>query len=145
MQVSARQPTAILRAKLFWAVSAIALGFAVSTAVFIVVLHVFHCFQPGIFPWTLKSAVPLILIGVAFASLQFAVPRTRVQMLLGLLAALAFILWGTEQFLSNRALISLMDDVVVFLFVFDLGIVIRGNLKSGGEPGGELPFGALEK
>jgi DNA replication protein DnaC len=34
-------------------------------------------------------------------------------------------------FLSNQAVISFIDDIVVFLFVADLSIVIRQNLKSG--------------
>jgi hypothetical protein len=43
---------------------------------------------------------------------------------------LAFVLWGLEQFLTDQAWISFIDDVVVFLFVVDLSIVIRHNLKS---------------
>jgi hypothetical protein len=113
------------------AISAVALGLAVSTAVLLVALRVLHFVQPRLFPWTLKSAVPLILIGVAFAALQFIVSRTRAQMVLGFLVALAFILWGAEQFVPNLAIASFMDDVVVFLFVLDLGMVIYGHLKPG--------------
>src|SRR5580692_10347557 len=86
--------------------SAIALGLALSTGVLLIAFRIFHCFQPDLFPWTLISAVPLILIGIAFACLQFVVSRSRSQRLLGLLVSLAFILWGTEQFLSNRAVVS---------------------------------------
>lgn len=110
-------------------VSAAALLLAFSTSIIIVVLHVIHCFQAGFLPWTLKSAYPLILIGVAFACLQFTLPRTRTQIVLGLAVALAFILWGTEQFLSDLSIISFIDDIVVFLFVLDLSIVIYGHLK----------------
>jgi hypothetical protein len=122
-------------------VSAMALGLAVVAAVGIVTLRLIHYFQPTLLPWALKSAVPLILIGVAFASLQFVLPRTRRQILLGLMVALAFILWGTEQFLSNPAIASVIDDIVVLLFVLDLSIVIYGHLKPGAHPvGRELPF-----
>ncbi len=56
------------------------------------------------------------------------------------MVAAAFILWGTEQFLSNQALISFIDDVVVLLFVTDLSIVIYGHLKPGVHPiSKELP------
>jgi hypothetical protein len=120
-----------LRITVLRTICAIALGLAVSTGVILVVLRVVHCLQPRLFPWTLKSAVPLILIGVAFACLQFVVARSRAQVLLGLLVAAAFILWGTEQFLSNHAIVSFIDDVVVFLFVLDLGMVIYGHLKPG--------------
>jgi len=43
---------------------------------------------------------------------------------------LAFVLWGLEQFLNDQAVISFMDDIVVFLFVVDLSIVIRQNFRS---------------
>jgi hypothetical protein len=111
--------------------SAISLGLALSSGVLLIALRVVHFIQPNLFPWTLKSAVPLILIGVSFASFQFVVSRSRTQLLLGLMVSLAFILWGTEQFLSDGAVVSFIDDVVVFLFVLDLGIVIYGQLKPG--------------
>ncbi|HXC98547.1 MAG TPA: hypothetical protein VN048_04335 [Verrucomicrobiae bacterium] len=122
-------------------ISAIALILALSTAVLLLVFRFLHGAQPHLFPWTLRSAVPLILIGIAFATFQFVVPRTRAQTVLGLLVSLAFILWGAEQFISNPALVSFMDDVVVFLFVLDLGIVIYGQLKPGNHGGSsELPL-----
>lgn len=122
-------------------ISAISFGLAISSAVMIVIVHLINSLQPGLVPWTLKSAVPLILIGVAFASLQFALPRTRGQMLLGLMVALAFALWGTEQFLSNQAIVSFIDDIVVLLFVIDLSIVIYVHLKPGLHlVSNELPF-----
>jgi hypothetical protein len=123
-------------------ISAVSLGLAVSAASILVALRLIHCVQPGFFPWNLKSAIPLILIGIAFASFQFSVPRTRSQILLGLMVAAAFILWGTEQFLSNQATVSFIDDIVVFLFVLDLSIVIYGHLKPHAHAvSKELPFG----
>jgi len=114
--------------------SVAALFLAFSSAVVVVALRLVHCFRPDFLPWTLKSAYPLILVGIAFASLQFAYPRTRTQVVLGLGVALAFILWGTEQFLSNHALVSFIDDLVVFLFVLDLSIVVYAHLRSGASP-----------
>jgi hypothetical protein len=123
------------------AISAIALGLAICSAAIVVTLRLIRCFQPDLLRWTLKSAIPLMLIGIAFASLQFALPRTRAQMLLGLMVAAAFILWGTEQFLSNPAIVAFIDDIVVLLFVLDLSIVIYGHLKPGMHPvSKELPF-----
>jgi hypothetical protein len=125
------------------AISAVTSGLAISTAILVLALRVTHWFQPNLFPWTLKSAVPLILAGVAFACLQFAISRTRTQMVLGLVAAAAFILWGTEQFLPNRPIVPFIDDVVVFLFVFDISIAIYGHLKRGpNSVGNDLPFDA---
>ena len=122
-------------------ISAIAFGLAITSAIVIVITHLIRSLNLGFVPWTIKSAIPLILIGTAFASLQFALPRTRWQMLLGLMVALAFILWGTQQFISNQSIVSFIDDVVVLLFVIDLSIVICGHLRPGVHPrSDELPF-----
>ena len=139
-RAKARQLPARRGAVLLRFASAVALGLAVCSAICLVSLRLIHCVQPDLLPWTLKSAIPLILIGLAFAFLQFALPRTRAQILLGLTVAAAFILWGTEQFLSNQALVASIDDLVVFLFVLDLSIVIYGHLKSGVRPVGKEPF-----
>ncbi|HUD46700.1 MAG TPA: hypothetical protein VMR33_07710 [Candidatus Baltobacteraceae bacterium] len=125
-------------------ISSIAVGLAIFSAISIVALRLIHCVRPNLLPWTLKSAIPLILIGVAFACLQFILPRTRRQILLGLMVAVAFILWGTEQFLSNQTIASFIDDLVVLLFVIDLSIVIYGHLKPGVHPvGKDLSFDEL--
>ncbi len=122
-------------------ISAIALGLAISSAICLIALRLVHCFEPNRLRLNLKSAVPLILIGIALACLQFAMTRTRRQVLLGLIVATAFVLWGTEQFLSNRAIVATIDDLVVFLFVLDLSMVIYGHLKTGVHPVSKnLPF-----
>ncbi len=110
-------------------ISATAMGLAMLSGVVLLALRVVHSVKPDFWAPPLKSAVPLILVGASFACLQFAVPRTRVQMVLGLLAALAFILWGAEQYLSNQTLVAFIDDIVVFLFVLDLSIVIYGQIQ----------------
>jgi hypothetical protein len=57
------------------------------------------------------------------------------------MVAAAFILWGTEQLLSNQAVVSFINDIVVLLFVLDLSIVIYGHLKPDIHPlSKELPF-----
>jgi len=111
-------------------ISSAALGLALLSATFIVALHTFRVFgghQPD-FLWTVKSAIPLMAIGISYATLILTVPRTIAQRFLGFLVGVAFILWGAEQFLHEQGWISFIDDVVVFLFVLDLSIVIRGNL-----------------
>ena len=37
--------------------------------------------------------------------------------MLGFMLGGAFIFWGAEQYLGNAALVSLVDDIVVLLFV----------------------------
>jgi len=107
--------------------SGVALVFAVVTAAGIVVLDGLHWVRPDV-GWRVKSALPLIGIGVSYALLQFTVPRTRTEFCLSLAVSLAFVLWGAEQFIPSPRIVSLIDDAVVFLFVLDLGIVIRGQL-----------------
>ena len=114
-------------------ISAIAMAAAVASAVAIILLDAFHWFEPGL-SWRLKSAVPLISIGVSYAVLQFTVPRTLVEFLMGLGASTAFVLWGAEQFIPAPKIASLVDDFVVLLFVIDLGVVIRGHLRRSREP-----------
>ncbi len=110
-------------------ISAISVGLAIFAAFLLIALRLVHWLQPNLLPWTLKSAIPLILIGIAFAWFQFSLPRTLGQRLSGLGVAAAFVLWGIEQFVPNQRIVSAIDDVVVFLFVLDLGIVICGSLR----------------
>jgi hypothetical protein len=112
------------------AISRVALCIAVVAAVFIVAFHTYRSLggRPVELPWAPKSAVPLVAIGISYLTLIFTVDRTPAQRLLGFLVGLAFILWGVEQYLPDPALVAWIDDLVVFLFVLDLGIVIRENL-----------------
>jgi len=116
--------------RILQAVVVVTFGLAVSAAVLLLTLRAIHSFRPDIIPWTLKSGVPLMLAGAAFAGLQFAISRTRAQIVLGLMVAAAFILWGAEQFLPNPAIAAFIDDLVVFLFVVDLSLVTFGHLKA---------------
>src|SRR5579871_5723614 len=111
------------------ALSAVSLGFAFLTAVLLIALRLIHLFRPDVMSWHLKSAIPLMLVGIAFALMQFAVIRTRGQIVLGLFVSLAFILWGVEQFVPNQFVAFSIDDLVVFLFVLDLSLVIYQHLK----------------
>jgi len=114
-------------AKTLRMLSALALIFAGVTAAAIVALDAVHWFRPDIM-WRVKSALPLIGIGISYALLQFTLPRTLAEFCLSLAVSLAFILWGAEQFIHTAWIISMMDDFVAILFVCDLGIVIRGHL-----------------
>jgi len=107
-----------------------ALWVAILTASFLIVRHILPLIMGSQPPITLKSAVPLIAIGISYSILIITLRRTVGQRLVGIFMGLAFVLWGLEQFLSDHAVISFIDDIVVFLFVVDLSIVIRQNLRS---------------
>ena len=121
--------------------SAIIGSIALITAFLLIVIRILKLVAPNLAPWTLKSAFPLILVGIAFAFLQLAIPRSRTQLTLGFVVSAAFILWGTEQFLSNPALVATIDDLVVFLFVLDLSLAIFGQqTPNRRRTENELPF-----
>jgi len=119
----ARRITAFLRV-----LSGLALVFAFVTAAGILVLDACQLVRPDL-PWKIKSALPLIGIGLSYALLQVTLRRRMVELCLGLAVSLAFVLWGAEQFAGLPRIASLMDDVVVFLFVLDLSVVIQGRLR----------------
>jgi DNA replication protein DnaC len=110
--------------------SFVALWVAILTASFLMMRHLLPLITGSSVPLSLKSAVPLIAIGTSYLILVITLRRTLGQRLVGIFIGLAFVLWGLEQFLKDQALISFIDDVVVFLFVVDLSIVIRHNLQS---------------
>ena len=114
---------------LFRALSGVIFALALLDATIVLILDIVHVFWPTLLDWQIKGGFSLILIGSAFLLLQLTLLRTPKNLLLGISVSVAFILWGTEQFLQNRLLVSLIDDLVVFLFVLDLSIVIRGYLK----------------
>jgi len=110
-------------------ISFTALWVAILTASFVILSHTMPLIIGSQSPVLLKSGIPLMAIGISYISLVLTLPRTPGQVLVGLLMGLAFVFWGLEQFLTNRALISFIDDCVVFLFVADLSIVIRQNYR----------------
>jgi len=113
--------------------SALALAFALVTAARVVLLDVAQWIHPNP-SYNVNSALPLIGIGVSYALLQVTLPCTIGELLLSLAVSAAFIMWGLEKYLPARVA-TYMDDMVVFLFVLDLGLVIRGRLKRSFEKG----------
>jgi len=107
-----------------------ALWVATLTAAFLIVRHILPLIAGSQLPISLKSGIPLIAVGISYFVLIITLRRKPGQRLVGILMGSAFVLWGVEQFLSDQAVISFIDDIVVFLFVTDLGIVIRQNLRS---------------
>jgi hypothetical protein len=107
-----------------------ALWVAILTGSFIMARHALPMIGGLQLPISCKSGVPLMAIGISYFILVVTLRRTLGQRLVGIFIGLAFVLWGLEQFLSDQVVISFIDDVVVFLFVVDLSIVIRHNLRS---------------
>jgi len=79
-----------------------------------------------------SGAVALILIGASYLSLQLGARQRWNQKLKGVFLGLAFVLWGSEQFLPASRLVTLMDSAVITIFVVDLGLIILERLKERG-------------
>lgn len=75
------------------------------------------------------AALPLILIGLAYACLQFSARRSRRELAQGLALGTAFLLWGIEQLLPPSPWVTLMDCLVVTIFVVDLSFIIVEHLR----------------
>lgn len=75
------------------------------------------------------AALPLILIGLSYACLQFSARRSRRELAQGLALGTAFLLWGVEQLLPPSSIVTLMDCLVVTIFVVDLSFIIVEHLR----------------
>lgn len=75
------------------------------------------------------AAMPLILIGMSYLCLQLSVRRPRGELIKGLLLGVAFVFWGCEQLLPSSPWVTLMDSLVVTIFVVDLSFIIFEHLR----------------
>ena len=75
------------------------------------------------------GAIPLILIGLSYISFQLSARRQRGERVKGLLLGLAFVLWGGEQLLPPNAWVTVMDSLVITIFVVDIALIIIEHFK----------------
>ena len=75
------------------------------------------------------GAVSFMLIGASYISLQLSARRQWRERFKGVLLGTGFLLWGCEQFVPPSSLVTIMDSLVVLIFVSDLGFIIVGRLR----------------
>jgi hypothetical protein len=75
------------------------------------------------------GALAFILIGSSYISLQLSAGRRWGGKIKHLLLGLGFMLWGLEQFFPPGMWVTVMDSVVVLIFVTDLTLIILKHLK----------------
>jgi len=75
------------------------------------------------------GAWSFMLIGISYISLQLSDGGRRPEQFKGVLLGLGFLFWGGEQFLPRGPLATLLDCLVVLIFVSDLAWVIAGRLR----------------
>jgi len=76
------------------------------------------------------GALPLIFIGLSYFCFQLSTNKKLKEKTKGILLGIAFIFWGSEQYLKNSPLVTIMDSMVIIIFVVDLSLIIAEHLKS---------------
>jgi len=72
---------------------------------------------------------PLICIGLSYISFQISAKRKQGELIKGMLLGVAFVFWGGEQLLPPTPITTVMDSMVITIFVVDLGLIIIEHLK----------------
>jgi peptidoglycan/LPS O-acetylase OafA/YrhL len=75
------------------------------------------------------GALAFMLIGASYICLLLSARRPWRENLKGMLLGVGFLLWGCEQFLQPGPLVTVMDSLVVMIFVADLSLIIVGRLQ----------------
>lgn len=75
------------------------------------------------------SALPLLLIGLASLGFQLIVRPGWLDLGKALIVSVAFLLWGIDQLLPSSWLATTIGDVVIVLYVIDLGWTMLDRLK----------------
>jgi hypothetical protein len=86
--------------------------------------------EPGILsrlPEATISAAPLLLVGTAFLILQAIIRPRLSELLKNVLVAATFLLWGAIQLMPQNTMSKRLGNVVIALYVLDLGWVILGS------------------
>jgi hypothetical protein len=76
------------------------------------------------------SALPLLLAGASYVVLQTIIRPPPLELLKRLMLGTAFLLWGVTQLMPASALTTELGNVVIALYVIDLGMIIRTDLRS---------------
>ncbi|GAC1424362.1 MAG: hypothetical protein NVSMB54_07000 [Ktedonobacteraceae bacterium] len=75
------------------------------------------------------SAIPLLLIGLASLCFQVVIRPTPLDLFKASLVSAAFLLWGIDQLLPTGWEATTLGDVVIVLYVIDLGWMMGDRLK----------------
>ena len=75
------------------------------------------------------GALAFILIGSSYVALQISLQRPSAEKAKAILLGIAFLFWGSGQFLPPSLFATAMDTAVVVIFVIDLSLIIVENLK----------------
>ena len=83
------------------------------------------------------SAAPLLLIGAASLIFQVLTRPKPLDLLRALLVSAAFIFWGIDQLLPSGWVATTLGDVVIVLYVIDLGWMMMDGLRKRNRENGK--------
>jgi hypothetical protein len=75
------------------------------------------------------SALPLLLAGSSYLMLQAILRPRPLELLKRLMLGAAFLLWGVVQLMPASGLATELANVVIALYVVDLGLIIWSDLE----------------
>jgi hypothetical protein len=75
------------------------------------------------------SAAPLLLIGATYLGFQLLMQPKPLDLFKALIVSSAFLLWGIDQLLPPSWFATTLGDVVIVLYVVDLGWMMADRLK----------------
>jgi len=76
------------------------------------------------------SALPLLLIGIAYLALQVILRPAPLELLKRGMLASAFILWGIDQLLPMGPVATTLGDIVIVLYIIDLALMMYDTLNA---------------
>ena len=75
------------------------------------------------------SALPLLLIGLASLGFQVIIRPGWLDLGKALIVSAAFLFWGIDQLLPPSWLATTLGDIVIVLYVIDLGWMMLDRLR----------------
>ncbi len=75
------------------------------------------------------SALPLLLAGTSYLVLQAILRPPPLELLKRVMLGIAFLLWGVVQLMPASDLATELGNVVIALYVIDLGLIIWTDLE----------------
>ena len=75
------------------------------------------------------SALPLLLAGTSYLVLQAILRPPPLELLKRTMLGIAFLLWGVVQLMPASDLATELGNVVIALYVIDLGLIIWTDLE----------------
>jgi len=100
--------------------------FALITGTFLLISDAFTAWQ---LPHMPISAAPLLLIGSAYLIFQVLIHPKPLELFKALIVSSAFILWGIDQLLPTGWFATTLGDIVIVLYVIDLGWMMIDRLR----------------